>query len=79
MNTGMMWFDNDKHTPLSTKVGQAAEYYRRKYGRHPDICQVHPTMFTGSEQQESHIGRVTLRPNQIILPGHLWIGVDDLS
>jgi len=31
MNTGMLWFDNTKKTPLSAKIAAAVAYYRRKY------------------------------------------------
>jgi len=44
MNVGMLWFDNDPHTSLLGKVQRAVEYYRRKYGREPNLCLVHPTM-----------------------------------
>jgi hypothetical protein len=30
MNAGMLWFDNDHHTPLIAKVDRAANYYRSK-------------------------------------------------
>jgi hypothetical protein len=45
MNDGMLWFDNDPSTSLPAKVVRAADYFRRKYGRDPRICLVHPSMF----------------------------------
>ena len=44
MQSGMMWFDNDKQTSLSAKVNKAAAYYRKKYGRSPNLCMVNPKM-----------------------------------
>ena len=77
MNVGMLWFDNDKHTALAAKVERAAQYYRQKYGQFPDLCLVHPSMLGDNGPQEPQPGRVALRPNRLILPGHLWIGVEE--
>lgn len=79
MNVGMLWFDNDVRTPLNTKVERAADYYRKKYGLTPDLCLVHPSMLTGAppDAAENRAGKVSLRANRAILPGHLWIGVED--
>lgn len=78
MNVGLLWFDNDPRTPLMTKVERAADYYRRKYGRIPDMCLVHPTMLgTQTDHASEHAGKVALRTNRAIMPGHLWIGEDD--
>jgi hypothetical protein len=40
----MLWFDNDPHTPLTSKVTRAVDYYRQKYGLVPNLCLVHPSM-----------------------------------
>jgi hypothetical protein len=77
MNVGMLWFDNDKNTALAAKVERAARYYRQKYGRSPDLCLVHPTMLAEDLGQQAQPDRVALRSNRLILPGHLWIGVDE--
>jgi len=74
MFTGMMWFDNDPKTPLTEKVHQAADYYRNKYGRIPDLCLVNPKMLPESE---AHEGKIIIRSARSVLPGHLWIGVDE--
>ena len=82
MRTGMLWFDNTK-TDLAVKVQKAAAYYLKKYGRKPEICLVHPSLFSsgsgspgaGGETQE--VDGVTVRPNRIVLPGHLWVGIED--
>ncbi|MBM3151889.1 MAG: hypothetical protein FJZ96_06760 [Chloroflexi bacterium] len=79
MNIGMMWLDNDPKTPLSTKVERAADYYRRKYGRLPDLCLVNPVMLgaKGPEPAPTRGERIAIRSLRSILPGHLWLGVDD--
>ncbi len=74
MQAGMMWFDNDKNTTLAAKVKTAAAYYQKKYGRKPDLCMVNPKMLT---EKESKTGKISIRSYQPILPGHLWIGIDD--
>lgn len=79
MNVGMLWFDNDPRTALTAKVTRAADYYRKKYGLAPDLCLVHPSMLAEPTPSlvEGHAGKVTVRSNRAILPGHLWIGTED--
>ena len=43
METGMLWYDNDPKTTLTDKVARAVEYYRKKYGRDPNLCLVNPS------------------------------------
>ena len=80
MNTGMLWFDNDPKTALAAKIQRAADYYRHKYGRDPNLCLIHPGMLPADEKVENEkpmIGKVMVRPYRPVLPGHLWIGVED--
>ena len=87
MNVGMLWFDNDPRTALTVKVARAADYYRKKYGLAPDLCLVHPSMLAEPRpdsieglvlsDSEGPSGRVAVRPNRIIQPGHLWIGTEE--
>lgn len=74
MFTGMMWFDNDPKSPLADKVTQAAEYYRKKYGNAPDLCLVNPKSLS---ETEMHAGKILIRPLRAVLPGHIWIGVEE--
>ena len=74
MQAGMMWFDNDKQTSLAMKVKTAAAYYRKKYGRSPNLCMVNPSMIPDEIPKD---GKVSIRPYQPIVNGHLWIGIDD--
>jgi hypothetical protein len=75
MHTGMLWFDDDSRATLETKIQKAAQYYKNKYGRSPDLCLVHPTMLNGSKPA-TH-ANITVRPYNPVLPGHIWIGVED--
>ncbi len=76
MHTGMLWFDNDPKTTLSVKIQKAMDYYNKKFGRIPDICLVHPSMLDGGQKQ-FELGKLTIQPYQPVMPGHLWIGVED--
>jgi hypothetical protein len=72
----MLWFDNDPKTTLSVKIQKAMDYYSKKFGRIPDICLVHPSMLD-ADQKQFDLGKLTIRPYQPVMPGHLWIGVED--
>ena len=78
MHTGMLWFDNSGIS-FSKKVEKAFDYYKRRYGRTPDLCLAHPSMLENKSMHE-----ITIKKNQIIvrayrpvLPGHIWVGIGD--
>ena len=81
MNTGMLWFDNDPKTALTTKIERAAAYYQKKYGREPNLCLIHPDALNGkkpkADKTKSSASGVKIRPYRPVLPGHLWIGIED--
>jgi hypothetical protein len=76
-----MWFDNDPRTTLAVKIQKASDYYKKRYGRMPDLCLVNPGML--ADQLVQVIGergrQITVRPYRPVLPGHLWIGVEEES
>lgn len=76
MNIGMLWFDNDQKTDLSSKIKRAADYYEKKYGVRPDICFVHPSMIN---EEMMLWNRIVIKPNRRILPHHFWLGVQEGS
>ena len=78
MHTGMLWFDNSQ-TALTVKIQKAVDYYHKKYGRTPDLCLVHPSMLESSQQNQRQleINKLTVRPYRPVLPGHIWIGIED--
>jgi hypothetical protein len=75
MHTGMLWFDNSQ-TALTVKIQKAVDYYNKKYGRSPDLCLVHPSMLE-TNQRQLEINKLTVRPYRPVLPGHIWIGIED--
>jgi len=79
METGMLWFDNDPKKSLDLKIEQAVDYYRHKYGLSPDLCLVNPgnLLKNNSQSETTLVGRVVIRPFRSVLPGHLWIGMED--
>lgn len=77
---GMMWFDGNPKKPLAAKVEEAAEFFRNKYHKTPDACMVNRAMLTESEIRLLIIkgGKtITIRAHRSILPGNLWIGVEE--
>ena len=78
MKTGMLWYDNDPKTDLATKITKAARYYQSKYGEHPNLCFVHPSMLDVNQpdQQKQNLDGFEVRPSKKILPNHLWLGIN---
>jgi len=82
MHTGMLWFDNSQ-TALNIKIQKAVDYYHKKYGRTPDLCLVHPSMLDAQEKNQrtvetpASVNKLTVRPYRPVLPGHIWIGIED--
>lgn len=75
MHTGMLWFDNSQ-AALNVKIQKAVDYYHKKYGRVPDLCLVHPSMLE-KDQSKLEVNQLTVRPYRPVLPGHIWIGIED--
>lgn len=76
MHTGMLWFDNSSLL-LSVKIQKAADYYHKKYGRLPDLVLVHPSMLEENGREGMKLESLTVRAYRPVLPGHIWIGVED--
>ena len=89
MNTGMLWFDNDKNTNTLTKIERAVEYYRKKYKQDPDLCYLNPQMLNALSQappkksngrgERLIMGDVEIHKTPLVLPNHFWIGVNDVA
>ncbi len=75
MSIGMLRYDRDPKTDLAAKIRRAMDYYIQKYGGHPNLVQLHPSMM----DREAKVDHVVIRPSRYIQPGHLWIGVEDKS
>ena len=79
MHTGMLWFDNSK-AAINVKVQAARTYYIKKYGRTPDLVLVHPSMMPADNDPvliALALLSVTVRPYRPVMPGHIWIGIED--
>jgi hypothetical protein len=87
MNIGMLWFDNDPRATLEFKVQRAADYYRAKYGRRPNLCFVNPSMLqvdkapAASPNHEESAARfaapgLEIRAHRSVMPNHFWLGVN---
>jgi hypothetical protein len=68
----MLWLCTKKE--LLDNIQAAADYYHQKYGRKPELCLVHPNML---KDQSVEIEGIVVRPWRPVLPGHLWIGIED--
>ena len=83
MHIGMLWYDNTPNVSLKTRIEKAADYYRRKYHQEPNLCLLHPSMLeadnarTKGQTELPQVGALTVRPYGPVLPGHLWIGIED--
>jgi hypothetical protein len=79
MNTqtpGMLWFSNDPNKSLAEKVMEARQYYRMKYLTYPNLCLIHPGALINLTPPITFMD-MSIRPNRGVLPGHLWIGVEN--
>ncbi len=83
MHIGMLWYDNTPGVSLKIRIEKAADYYRRKYHQEPNLCLIHPSMLEGEKSRSKgnaelpQVGSMTVRPYGPVLPGHLWIGIED--
>ncbi len=75
MNIGMLWFDADRKSDLSSRIVRAADYYRSKYERTPNICFAHPD--TLGAQAPNEIGGLKVCSNGAVLVDHFWLGVQE--
>jgi hypothetical protein len=74
MHIGMLWFDNTPNTSLRMRIEKAVDYYRKKYHQEPNLCLIHPGT---TDVEKTEFGQMTIRDYKPVLPGHLWIGVED--
>lgn len=74
MHTGLLWFDNNATTALTLKIEKALAYFRKKYGREPNLILVNPSML---KEEKPEIGKITIRSYRPVLANHFWIGIED--
>ena len=71
MDIGMLWLDDDKNRSLEEKVKRAAQYYRDKYGRKPNVCFINK--IPGNDSNE--VDKITIVQDKTILPHHFFLGL----
>lgn len=88
MHSGILWFDNSKEDPF-VKIAKGIKHYFKKFGRKPDLVLVHPSYVKSEETSieaettfslengEEVTVKYTLRFYRPVLPGHIWIGIED--
>ncbi|MCS6995036.1 MAG: hypothetical protein N2117_03805 [Anaerolineales bacterium] len=76
MELGMLWLDAEKTLDVPAMIANAAAYYRKKYGRMPNLCFLHPSLLEKAALCEG-TAPIAVKPDKTILPGLLWIGVED--
>ncbi len=76
MNVGMLWLDTERTANLAAMIANAAAYYRKKYGQAPNLCFVHPSLLEKTDPDKENAA-IALKSDKTILPGLLWIGVED--
>jgi hypothetical protein len=72
MKTGLLWFDDDPNVPLATKIENAARRYRKRVGKSPNVCYVHPETFAGAKTMPAHVKVIE---SASVQPNYFWIGV----
>ena len=70
---GMLWYDNDPKKQLTEKMQKAADYYRQKYGRLPNVCLVHPKMING---ETPSVNGMRIGTSKSVMYNHLFLGVE---
>jgi len=75
MNVGMLWFDGDVTRDVPERIHRAAEYYRTKYGRQPNVCILHPV--SAGEGMPGEVEGLKVLTSATVLRDHFWLGVDE--
>ena len=76
MEIGLLWFDDDKKRDLPAKVIRAANHYKQRFGRKPELCFVNPSML-GDDEEKIKPGGVILQSSSTVLMNHFWLGMND--
>ena len=74
MHEGLLWFDADPKRALNEKIAQAADRYRHKFGRKPNLCYINPMLPAPAEYNG-----VRLVPSRNVLKHHFWIGIEETA
>jgi len=75
MVNGMMWFDSDNKRSLEQKIVEAARYYTAKYKHKPELVLINPGEVKPGEPTP-HLPGIDIENLNIVLPHHIWIGLN---
>ncbi len=75
MDVGMLWFDGDSSRDVEARIKRAAEFYRNKYGRAPNLCFVHPRTMGNGKGME--VAGMRILTSTSVLKDHFWLGVQE--
>lgn len=73
MKTGLLWFDDTKKRSFDTKLERATQHYKKKHGRAPNVCYVHPSCLPDDVPSNG----VEILSARDILPHHFWLGIGE--
>lgn len=69
----MMWFDDSK-LPLQEKILRAASHYYQKFGRKPNVCEIHTNTQPPTDWSVLATNGILIRFDNRVLVNHLYIG-----
>ena len=73
----LMWFDDSK-LPLQEKIIRAASYYYQKFGRKPNICEIHTNTQPPTDWRVLAENGILIRFDNRVLVNHLYIGQEEV-
>ena len=73
MTEGLLWADFDPKRDIADKVAAAADRYRVKFGRRPNLCYVHTSAL---ELDSVELGGVRVVGANNVMRNYFWIGVE---
>ncbi|MGB7511666.1 MAG: hypothetical protein WBP54_10300 [Pelodictyon phaeoclathratiforme] len=73
---GLLWFENDPKKSFETIIKEAADYYKNKYGKDPNMVVVNPDQSPSREDDDPFVVYgVSVKSSVSVLRHHYWIGV----
>lgn len=70
---GLLWYNPDPKTALADKIRQAVDFYRTKYGGHPNVCLVNPKTLG---EQAPAVDGVRVDASKSVQVNHFFVGVE---
>lgn len=73
MDVGMLWYDGASNPAVAERIRRAADYYRDKYGKAPDVCLVNPSL--KEHGLPRRLDGMEIHTSRSVLTHHFWLGV----